>query len=74
MACAPPPEYRLVAGATHDDFTSTCSARAKAKWPQLCHSPLGLDRDRFQVTFVRSVTKFFTDELGIGVRSHARSK
>jgi predicted dienelactone hydrolase len=55
-----PPDYHVVPGADHADFTAPCAAGVARRFPRLCRDPSGFDRAAFHVGFNNAVVGFFT--------------
>ncbi len=60
------PEFHLVAGAAHADFTAPCSRLNTAGHPALCKDRSGFSRARFHRVFNAAVVGFFRRWLGGG--------
>ena len=58
------PEFHLVNGADHADFSQPCSAAIKKAAAALCESKLPFDRSQFHVSFNAEIVSFFCAKLG----------
>ena len=58
-----PPEYHLVQGADHGDFTAPCAPDIATKIPQICRGKSGFDRELFHVSLNSAIVHFFQKSL-----------
>ncbi len=60
------PEFHLVAGAAHGDFTAPCAAENRYARSRLCTDATGFSRSAFHEAFNSQVVRFFRQWLGHG--------
>jgi predicted dienelactone hydrolase len=58
-----PPEYHVIPGAQHLDFMSPCDALKAKTVPAICTSLPGFNRQKFHLSFNKSVVGFFKKTL-----------
>ena len=63
LALPRPPEYHVIAGASHYDFLPPCNSHQAAVVPQMCADPPDFDRAGFHERFNSEVTRFFRTNL-----------
>jgi predicted dienelactone hydrolase len=66
LALPQPPEYHLVAGASHYGFLPPCSPRVANRAPLICTDPPGFNRAAFHRAFDAQVVRFFQRTLHRG--------
>jgi predicted dienelactone hydrolase len=57
------PEWHVVQGADHGDFSGLCSRAAEAAAPGMCRGTPGFDRRAFHAVFNQAVVRFFRESL-----------